>query len=104
MTAAPWGHPRLFEVDGERLRWRVRVDGRDGSVSSCLGLVVGNAVAAAKARCRVEIVGSDGVVASLRVDDVGVLMTPCGSAMWPVRVQRLLTDRDAGGSSGGRDV
>ncbi|MBK6671877.1 MAG: hypothetical protein IPG46_20380 [Actinobacteria bacterium] len=49
-----------------RLRWRGRVDGKDGSVSGCLGLVVGNAAAAAKDRRRVEIVGSDGTVAALR--------------------------------------
>jgi hypothetical protein len=93
-----WGHPRLFEVGAEPLRWRVRIDGSAGPVSSCLGLVVGNAVAAATGGRRVEIVGSDGTVAALRCDDVGVVVTPCGSAMWPVRVQRLLTDRELAGS------
>ena len=102
MTGRVWGHPRLFEVEGEPLRWRVRVDGRDGAVSACLSLVVGTAAAAATVvGHRVEIVGSDGTVAALRCDDVGVVVTPCGSAMWPVRVQRLLADRELAGSSDG---
>ena len=101
MTGRVWGHPRLFEVSDEPLRWRVRVDGSDGPVSGVLSLVVGNASAAAVSGRRVEIVGSDGTVASLRCDDVGVVVTPCGSAMWPVRVQRLLADRELAGSSDG---
>jgi len=98
VTGRVWGHPRLFEVGVEPVRWRLRVDGSDGPVSACLGLVVGNAVAAATGGRRVEIVGSDGTVAALRCDDVGVVVTPCGSAMWPVRVQRLLADREMAGS------
>ncbi len=101
MTGRVWGHPRLFEVGDDSPRWRVRVDGHDGPVSGCLGLVVGNASAAAMDGRRVEIVGSDGTVAALRCDDVGVVVTPCGSAMWPVRVQRLLADRELAGSSDG---
>ena len=98
MTGRMWGHPRLFEVAGDPMRWRVRIDGNDGPVSRCLGLVVGTGAAAAIDGRRVEIVGSDGTVAALRCDDVGVVVTPCRSAMWPVRVQRLLADRELAGS------
>ena len=101
MTGGVWGHPRLFEVGVEQVRWRARVDGSDGPVTACLGLVIGHAVAAVTAGRRVEIVGSDGTVAALRCDDVGVVVTPCGPAMWPVRVQRLLADRGMAGLPNG---